>query len=962
MSTKEFEKFLNGPLISWIGSCLPRHEKISEYEFLLDGSILHTVYLQIDPEPQYHPIKSKNEDDSVWATSSLQNLDIVVRNLQCLYDEEFNQIILVLPDSEILCQSPESLAGLEHMKLLITLLLGAAVQCPNKEIFIARIKELDLNTQLEIVDIIKQVTDSEALVLTREALEQLSPEIMCQHIARLVKERDQYHNKWISTVESALDLTDSCSSKILKQHSSTMVDLSDYKFRLRKLRQELEEKSEVIMEIKEELDDKSNQFEKLRIESEVWQTEAKRAAVYRDEIDILRERGERADRLEVEVLKLREKLRNAEYYRTRVDELREDNRILSETKEMIEEQLLHSRKRSDQVLILEIENIKLKQMLDDFSQERDKYKSRLQDLLEEKDKLQLAINNLLSGSDTVFQSNIEECISYNDKSLSVQLSTDAQSRAIKMELENMRLLAALNNHQESSLHDSHRLKKEKTKLTLRVEQAQENNNRYGSENVDLENVLQNALNGNKNLQNALEGIQQIQNKQNEDFEQLCQADFDRQIESLTRDNERFQSQYESVLRKTIDLERSLDCKMEEIQFLNEKCEEYKNQRNEHLDLHMKVATLEKLIGIQAEDLKKYKEKLEQKENELNETVINLNENKKDIDKLLVQLNKISQVEAEKILLLQQIEDRKQAYATLLQDKFTLECLHEQLTNEYESLKSNREIVKNNIREYKVENNDLKERCLVLEKQLEDYKLQCASMKDDVTNLRNLKSENSELKDDFRCLFTNSERLQTELKNVEVEYRFCRSENNRLKLQNTELYGDLSNKIEQLMNLEIEYTKLHQRFEIIVQMNSNLDTDRRTLMEHVSQVLAQYNELLLHSLEDKQHYHDEEKNFTDYVNNLLRQKEKLEEKIMDHYRKLDNCTPKKKTFGLNFVKKVRKAGTELINRVPNRNRRSCIDEPRMTLVQFVVGSETDGNVSDNSTEESIPIATDANLSQ
>lgn len=43
------------------------------------------------------------------------------------------------------------------MKLLLTLLLGAAVQCPNKQIFIGRIKELDVNTQHAIVELIKQV-------------------------------------------------------------------------------------------------------------------------------------------------------------------------------------------------------------------------------------------------------------------------------------------------------------------------------------------------------------------------------------------------------------------------------------------------------------------------------------------------------------------------------------------------------------------------------------------------------------------------------------------------------------------------------------------------------------------------------------------------------------------------------------------------------------------------------------
>lgn len=95
------------------------------------------------------------------------------------------------------------------------------------------------------------------------------------------------------------------------------------------------------------------------------------------------------------------------------------------------------------------------------------------------------------------------------------------------------------------------------------------------------------------------------------------------------------------------------------------------------------------------------------------------------------------------------------------------------------------------------------------------------------------------------------------------------------------------------------------------MNQSLDADRRTLMDHVSQLLSQYHELLTHSLEDKQHYHTEEKNFTDKVNDLKRQKEKLEEKIMEHYRKLDSCSPKKKPVVATFVRKVKKAGSDLM---------------------------------------------------
>jgi hypothetical protein len=63
----------------------------------------------------------------------------------------------VVPDCVKLGREPESKAGVENMQLLLLLLLGCAVQCPNKETFIDRIKQLDVQVQHAIVDCIRQV-------------------------------------------------------------------------------------------------------------------------------------------------------------------------------------------------------------------------------------------------------------------------------------------------------------------------------------------------------------------------------------------------------------------------------------------------------------------------------------------------------------------------------------------------------------------------------------------------------------------------------------------------------------------------------------------------------------------------------------------------------------------------------------------------------------------------------------
>ena len=52
------------------------------------------------------------------------------------------------------------------------------------------------------------------------------------------------------------------------------------------------------------------------------------------------------------------------------------------------------------------------------------------------------------------------------------------------------------------------------------------------------------------------------------------------------------------------------------------------------------------------------------------------------------------------------------------------------------------------------------------------------------------------------------------------------------------------------------------------------------MSQVSLLLSQYHRLLTHTLNDKERYHKEEREYRDKMHNLRQQMEKLEEKIME----------------------------------------------------------------------------------
>lgn len=173
----------------------------------------------------------------------------------------------------------------------------------------------------------------------------------------------------------------------------------------------------------------------------------------------------------------------------------------------------------------------------------------------------------------------------------------------------------------------------------------------------------------------------------------------------------------------------------------------------------------------------------------------------------------SQLVAEKECLMKKLEMIKTQHDTTLQDQVTIQCLHEQLSTDYEVLCKEKEVLRSTLRDLKLENRDLKEQLSTNEKIIEELKAELDTMKRGSVNLGNLRAEHSKLKDDFRNLFSTSERLKHEYKNIQEQYRIIKAENSRLKIQTTELSGDVSTKNDHVTSLEIELTKYKQQCEV-----------------------------------------------------------------------------------------------------------------------------------------------------
>ncbi|XP_073971120.1 uncharacterized protein isoform X2 [Rhodnius prolixus] len=1008
MTTKtDIEEFLDGPLVTWFRSCLHDPMCLSDYDDLADGVLIHEVLLLIDPEPVHHGVGPSLGNPSLRT----KNMDCIIKNIKTLYEEELCQLVLKLPDASVLGRQADTRAGLEQMSLLLLLLLGCAVQCPNKQAFIERIKTLPIDAQHSLVDCIKQVTESQEIVLTPEGSDSVPNELLINHIRSLVKQRDLYMQ--LNGVNHDEKKNQGClMSGSESQHLA--VELADWKAKLRKQRQELEEKSEALSEAKEELECNKSLISKLKSEINELKTEARVGKAYRDEADSLREKAERAERLEAEVARYRDRLSDLDYYRSRTEELRQDNRVLEETREMLEEQLARARTRVEYTVQLEADILSLKQTINELSLEREANQEKIQELFEENAQLALLSKSALHQDSSLLDEQLAETsVGEGDNSLCEQLSSNAQARALRLELENRRLASTVENLQDAALHQTNerilQLEKEKKKLSLQVEEYEDAKKKLMLHISEMETTVKNAQRDTKKmqdirdslesqLQSRVEEIEMIQREKSRmekraiEAEELLEKNKTKevQLEELAELKNKVSTQEKEInrLRLTVEskacdvdkLQCELDTLSKEKSQLMKQYEEmcaqnarlcnvekewkellsrYEVDKATLATLHKELVqekmvtqrlmnTLEKL-GLAVEQLsdpenafdrivscpeivRAVQERLgPMQEDDVKDLAGENARLEVELATLQSQVTSLtsqhtaqklanSQLVAEKDELCKNHENLREQHQQLLVDQLTLQRIHEQLSAQYETICKERESLRGELKKTRTETRTSNEAIEKLEATIEAKQAQIQEITGELDKvsgdsvcLTNLRREHSKLKEDFRNLFTASDKLKVEFRTSQEENKTLKNEVRKLSLALTELQGKMSTLTDNKTHLEVHLSKLNNEVEILKQVKMNLEEDRKSLMEHVTLLLGQYHALLTHSLEDKDHYHMEEKLFTDQVNNLCRQKEKLEEKIMEQYRKMDSCPSKKKSFGANLVRRVRKAGSDLISK-------------------------------------------------
>ncbi|KAM9376397.1 coiled-coil domain containing 88A [Pholidichthys leucotaenia] len=466
----------------------------NRYLRLMNGIFLNEVMRVIDPNPKVERLYNNESDDH---TLKIQNFSILNRHLRAFYQEDLQQLILMpLPNVAILGQDPLTEAAVEELRRLLLLLLGCAVQCERKETFIQQIQSLDIETQAAIASCIQQVTQDprvvlplqwEELVEAEDADLQLVFSSMAKQIQSLLAQRDTHLERMAELCRERESQCDSATAPLgghgEEPPQGLALQLADSKAKLRRLKQQLEDKGDQILDYKHEIQMMEEQIQKLQKENRSLQGEARGMRALRDELDCARERAARSEQLQAELQSCKHRLRSLELARTQLKEQQHMCAALQETKTLLEEQLADARLRCSSLRELERDNLLLRQRIMEVEAEQDTERQRVDELLEMNMSLEADLRRHSSGRGGIpttafaihhrfLQSELEsdeelsELIVSDQKPLSVEVGEASTLRLLGAEQENAELRKRLEELEAQQEADSPDSKQEPTCLDV----------------------------------------------------------------------------------------------------------------------------------------------------------------------------------------------------------------------------------------------------------------------------------------------------------------------------------------------------------------------------------------------------------------------------------------------------------------------------------------------------------------
>merc|ERR1719225_31315 len=600
--------FMAGHFLQWLRA-FPEAPAQLTFADLTNGVFLHNILQNFDAAfttpKTVHP-HPKNFHDRVT------NIEALVKNLKSYYEDVLGQTLVVkLPDTLAICHEPPVEKSLQEMDKLLLLILGAAVQCSQKEELIKSIQLLPVETQKDFVPQITKITENAVeFGIWNKDLDDPQElkdsqwtdlyQLLVKHLRNLVLERDQFSHQIVEITLASPSATQETNG-ITPEKNHLALEVSEFKAKVRKLNQCLEEKTEALSECKEEMERTHAKYAKLRQENLELTHEARAARALRDELDIQRERANKVHLLETELQSYKDKMSQMESLKCRIDEVREENKILVETKDMLENQLESSRRRCAEFIQLQNELYKNRAELRNAQLDLENQQKRIEEL--EEDNLQLQMTSKLSSTETqsilAEMETMKNINSNQDTNILTEQLGEGMRHTHRLELELKRLRQENEDLKLDKFHaDANKmlaLETENKKLSLTIQQLQKNSQKDVEANSNLQGEVRQYETKTQQLNQKIAALKEADeqykieketiienlNKQVDSMKKRQVRTNNEQIMNLEDDNRKMVKEITLLETKVNKLEREnkqLQSKWTEAKDIADKIDDFANER------------------------------------------------------------------------------------------------------------------------------------------------------------------------------------------------------------------------------------------------------------------------------------------------------------------------------------------------------------------------------------------------
>ncbi|CAH8512340.1 unnamed protein product [Schistosoma guineensis] len=273
--------------------------------------------------------------------------------------------------------------------------------------------------------------------------------------------------------------------------------------------------------------------------------------------------------------------------------------------------------------------------------------------------------------------------------------------------------------------------------------------------------------------------------------------------------------------------------------------------------------------------------------------------------------RITELESEIHHLSNVLDTMHTSKSQLTTDYEQLQCLHEKLTQDYEQLietlktsKESQRQLKSEIQLANEQINKLQTEANEVQRLKNALEQERGSLKGEVKQIVQFREENARLQSELNSLNSIITRERHEKTNILERNREIRHQLQDNEHRKEQLTNELQKyqKLEQTLNNEIESLKI--RLQMLTELSSKYEKENKSLLNQLQSLLNQNQEILASTLKNCENHVSQEGVLRERLLSMHKQKQQLEEKVMEQYR--NGSSSKRSQRRLTLIQRARAA--------------------------------------------------------